>query len=52
MDSCAYRRWKIRTYQSAMLKGTVQRDFLIAVFFTKWLNLVSIDMPQSDFEIF
>jgi hypothetical protein len=34
------------------LKGTVQRDFLTPVFFTKRLILVSIDMPQSDFEIF
>jgi hypothetical protein len=34
------------------IKGTVQRDFLIPVFFTKRLILVSIDMPQSDFEIF
>ena len=33
-------------------KGTVQRDFLTPVFFTKRLILVSIDMPQSDFEIF
>jgi hypothetical protein len=35
-----------------ILKGTVQRDFLTPVFFTKQLILVSIDMPQSDFEIF
>jgi hypothetical protein len=34
------------------LKGTVQRDFLTPVFFTKWFILVSIDMPKSDFEIF
>ncbi len=34
------------------LKGTVQRDFLTPVFFTKRLVLVSIDMPRSDFEIF
>jgi hypothetical protein len=33
-------------------KGTVQRDFLTPVFFTKLLILVSIDMPLSDFEIF
>ncbi len=34
------------------IKGTVQRDFLTLVFFTKWLILVSIDKPKSDFEIF
>jgi hypothetical protein len=34
------------------MKGTVQRDFLTPVFFTKRLILVSIDMPQSNFEIF
>ncbi len=34
------------------IKGTVERDFLTPVFFTKRLILVSIDMPQSDFEIF
>jgi hypothetical protein len=34
------------------LKGTVQRDFLTPVFFTKRRILVSIDMPRSDFEIF
>ncbi len=34
------------------IKGTVQRDFLTPFFFTKWLILVSRDMPQSDFEIF
>jgi hypothetical protein len=33
------------------LKGTVQRDFLTPVFFTKRFILVSIDMPKSDFEI-
>jgi hypothetical protein len=33
-------------------KGTVQRDFLTPVFFTKGRILVSIDMPRSDFEIF
>jgi hypothetical protein len=39
-------------YISDLLKGTVQRDFLTPVFFTKRLILVSIDMPPSDFEIF
>jgi hypothetical protein len=34
-----------------LLKGTVQRDFLTPVFFTKRLTLVSIDMLKSDFEI-
>jgi hypothetical protein len=34
------------------LKGTVQRDFLTPVFFTKRFILVSIDMPKSDLEIF
>ncbi len=32
------------------LKGTVQWDFSIPVFFTKRLFLVSIDLPKSDFE--
>jgi hypothetical protein len=35
-----------------IVKGTVQRDFLTPVFFTKRLILVAIDMPESDFEIF
>ncbi len=34
----------------ASLKGTVQRDFSPPVFFAKWLVLVSIDMPKSDFQ--
>ncbi len=38
--------------QFKYFKGTVQRDFLTPVFFTKWLILVSIDMHQSDLEIF
>ncbi len=33
------------------LKGTVQRDFLTPVFFQKRLILISIDMPNSNFEI-
>ncbi len=40
------------TNKKNQVKGTVQRDFLTTVFFTKRLILVSIDMPQSDFEIF
>jgi hypothetical protein len=38
--------------QPMCFKGTVQRDFLTPIFFTKRLILVSIDMPQSNFEIF
>jgi hypothetical protein len=37
---------------SDKLKGTLQRDFLTPVFFTKRLILVSIDIPESDFKIF
>jgi hypothetical protein len=43
---------KICSENSKELKGTVQRDFLTPVFFTKRLILVSIGMPRSDFEIF
>jgi hypothetical protein len=43
------------SYQSYLVrrpfKGTVQRDFLTPVFFTKRLILVSIDMLKSNFEI-
>jgi hypothetical protein len=39
-----------RAFQCYYFKGTVQRDFLTPVFFTKRLVLVSIDMPKSDFE--
>ncbi len=35
----------------SFLKGTVQRDFLTPVFFTKRIILVSKDVPKSDFEI-
>jgi hypothetical protein len=34
------------------LKGQSNEIFLTPVFFTKRLILVSIDMPQSNFEIF
>jgi hypothetical protein len=36
---------------AGQLKGTVQRDFLTPVFFTKRIILVSIDIPKSDLEI-
>jgi hypothetical protein len=39
-------------YKLKILKGKVQRDFFTPVFFTKRLIPVSIDMLQSDFEIF
>ncbi len=38
--------------QVRKVKGTVQRDFLTPVFFTKRFILVSIDMPKSDIEKF
>jgi hypothetical protein len=43
---------QIVNVQSGFLKGTVQRDFLTLFLFTKWLILVSVDMPKSDFKIF
>jgi hypothetical protein len=42
----------ITIQKQSYLKGTVQRDFLTFVFFTKQLILVSTDMPKSDFKIF
>ncbi len=47
--SDAHTKWHIT---KRFVKGTVSRDFLSPVFFTKQLFLVPIGMPRNDFKFF